>query len=83
MVDPKADKFGFADDFLDNSQPSHSLMAICPETAVPRLPNSHWTSLGDRYSRTGTGTYLETKSSPSARQPSAKGTPAESFIVLG
>jgi len=47
---------------------SHSSMEIRPETAVPRLPYSHWTSSGNHYSRTAASLYPVTKSLPSTRQ---------------
>jgi len=69
MDDPEADEFGTADVFLDDiSSAIPQLDGIRLETAVPRLPYSHWTSSGDRYSLTAASLYLVTKSLPSTRQ---------------
>ena len=69
MVDPEADEFGTADVFLDDIFSAiPQLDGDSPETAVPRLPYSQWTSSGDRYSSTAASLYLVTKSFPSTRQ---------------
>ena len=73
MVDPEADEFGIANVFLDGSPPSHSSTELHLETAVPRLPYSHWTSSSNRYSLTAASLYIETN----------EGTPVERLVVLG